>query len=477
MMNAHKATVSAAAVILSTGLLVGCLGRSSSWPLERSETAAQLKALVAEKQAQAEAAARAEGNELLPEFGHFFAAAAQGDWQSVSNRFEEFRKRAPHFEGKAPRDSRLTGTQWFAVLETWGAFTAFLGGDDKYPLACGTSIIASIPPGSVYFGGTDPGRFVITALQKSQVRADPFFTLSQNALVDWSYLEYLRGMYGDKIYIPKSEDSQKCFQDYLTDAQRRLLHDQQSPNEPRQLKPGEGVTPVTQDGQMRVQVSGQVAVMSLNALLVKVIFDKNPDREIFIEEGFPLDWMYPHLEPHGLIMKINRQPPSQLPDEAVSRDHDYWAQAVKPLIGDWLTEEATIQQIAEFAQSVWLRRDFNDFKGDPGFIRDDYSHTWVSKMRSAIGGIYAWRLSQATSAAEKERMAREADFAFRQALAMCPYSSEVVFRYGQFLISRGRILDAILVAETAEQMPLLRESSRVQFHNLAEQLKQYQNTH
>ena len=74
----------------------------------------------------------------------------------------------------------------------------------------------------------------------------------------------------------------------------------------------------------RVQVSGQVAVMEINGLLVKIIFDKNPNREFYIEESFPLDWMYPYLEPHGLIFKINRQPLPELSDEIVQRDHDYW---------------------------------------------------------------------------------------------------------------------------------------------------------
>ena len=102
-----------------------------------------------------------------------------------------------------------------------GAFEDFAGGEDKYCIAFGRDIIDSIPPGSIYFGGTDPGRFLVTALCKSQVNADPFFTLTQNALADGTYLDYLRGMYGDKIYIPTDEDSQKCFQDYMADAQRR----------------------------------------------------------------------------------------------------------------------------------------------------------------------------------------------------------------------------------------------------------------
>ena len=93
-----------------------------------------------------------------------------------------------------------------------------------------------------------------------------------------------------------------------------------------QLKPGEDVK---MDADGKIQVSGQVAVMEINGLLAKIIFDKNPDREFYIEESFPLDWMYPYLEPHGLILKINRQPLAELSDEIVERDHDYWAKLVR----------------------------------------------------------------------------------------------------------------------------------------------------
>ena len=78
--------------------------------------------------------------------------------------------------------------------------------------------------------------------------------------------------------------------------------------------------------------------MEINGLLVKTIFDKNPDREFYIEESFPLDWMYPNLEPHGLIIKINRQPLPELSDEIVQRDHDYWTKYIQPMIGDWLSD-------------------------------------------------------------------------------------------------------------------------------------------
>ena len=126
------------------------------------------------------------------------------------------------------------------------------------------------------------------------------------------------GVYPDReILIATPEDSQRCFSEYLGDAQRRLDHDKKFPNEPRQIRPGEDVRVIDN----RVQVSGQVAVMAINALLTKVMFDKNPDREFYVEESFPLEWMYPHLTPYGVIMKINRHPLPELSPEIVDRDH------------------------------------------------------------------------------------------------------------------------------------------------------------
>jgi hypothetical protein len=427
--------------------------------LKNPEVAAQLKSFVAEKEAQANAAT----NKMPSEFQAFFAVAAKGDWLAVSNAFVEFRKHAGQYEHSGKTDERLRGTAWQAVLETWGALDAFGEGDEKYSAMFGNYIIESIPAGSIYFGGTDPGRFIVTALQKSHVKADPFFTLTQNALADSSHLDYLRGMYGDKIHVPTTNDSQKCFQDYMEDAQKRLQN--------HQLRPGEDVR-TGPDG--KIQVSGQVAVMQINGLMVKLILDKNPDREFYIEESFPFDWMYPHLEPHGLIFKINRQPLSKLSDEIVEQDHDYWTKLVQPMIGDWLHDDTSVGEIAAFAKKTFGKQDFSGFTGDPRFIQNAYAHRMFSKLRSSHGGLYAWRLKQAAGAEEKERMAREADFAFRQAWALCPYSPEAVFRYVNLLIEQKRIADALIVAETAAQMPSMQGKDGEQLRNLVGQLQKFQ---
>jgi thioredoxin-like negative regulator of GroEL len=52
----------------------------------------------------------------------------------------------------------------------------------------------------------------------------------------------------------------------------------------------------------------------------------------------------------------------------------------------------------------------------------------------------------------RELVKREADFAFKQAFAFCPYSPEAVFRYVQLLVNMGRVDDALLVAQTAQKL-------------------------
>lgn len=50
--------------------------------------------------------------------------------------------------------------------------------------------------------------------------------------------------------------------------------------------------------------------------------------------------------------------------------------------------------------------------------------------------------------AEQERVIKEADFAYKQAFAFCPYSPEAVFRYTSLLTSLSRLEDALVLVET-----------------------------
>ncbi|PYJ08530.1 MAG: hypothetical protein DME25_01310 [Verrucomicrobia bacterium] len=271
----------------------------------------------------------------------------------------------------------------------------------------------------------------------------------------------LGGVYPDReMYIASPQDSQDCFQSYLADATKRRQHDDQFPNEQRQLKPQEDV----RIDQGRVQVSGQVAVMAINGLLTKVMFDHNPKNEFFVEESFPLDWMYPHETPFGIIMKVNREPLPDLSEDILQRDHEFWKQFSKRLTGDIVDYDTPVKTIADWVEKTYLRRDFSGFTGDRKFVRDDQAQKAFSKLRSSIGGVYAWRLTQAPpqyrpkNPAAFQRLLKETDFTFRQAFAFCPYSPEAVFRYVNLLLTAiwpnesgqmtQRFDDALTVAET-----------------------------
>jgi thioredoxin-like negative regulator of GroEL len=283
----------------------------------------------------------------------------------------------------------------------------------------------------------------------------------------------LGGVYPDReIYTGTPEDSRRCFEEYMADAQRRM--------QVNQLKMGEDVKIVRDpDGKDRVQVSGQVAVMNINGLLTKVIFDHNPKNEFFVEESFPLDWMYPYLTPFGVIMKINRQPLPSLTEDHFNRDHQFWKQFSKRLTGDIIDYDTPVKQIVDWIEKTYLRHDFNGFTGDRRFLHDDDAQKSFSKLRSSIGGIYAWRLEPDTricppeyrpkSDAETQRIYKEADFAFRQAFAFCPYSPEAVFHYAKLLLQYRRFDDALLVAQTCLKL----DPYNGQVRGLVENVKAY----
>jgi tetratricopeptide (TPR) repeat protein len=276
----------------------------------------------------------------------------------------------------------------------------------------------------------------------------------------------LGGVYPDtEIAIATPEDSQACFTTYLTDAQKRLAHDNDPrlKHEQRQIRPGEDVKVVDN----KVQVSGQVAVMAINGLLTKVMFDKNPDHEFYVEESFPLDWMYPHLTPFGIIMKINREPVPEITQEIADRDHQFWKDYSTRLIGNWIDYDTPISNICAFAEKTYYRRDYSGFQGDPKFVRDNDGQKAFSKLRSSIAGVYAYRISNSKTPEEQQRMIKEAEFSFKQAFAFCPYSPEALFRYVQILIQLNRIDDALLMAQTS----LLLDPNNGQIDNLISELK------
>jgi tetratricopeptide (TPR) repeat protein len=268
----------------------------------------------------------------------------------------------------------------------------------------------------------------------------------------------------NEIYIPSPEDSQKCFEDYTQDVGRRA--------QLNQLAPGEDVH--VDNG--RVQVSGQVAVMKINGLLCKVIFDNCPTNEFYVEESFPLDWMYPYETPFGVIMKINRQPLPELTPDVFELDHKFWNDFTPRLCGNWITYDTSVKEIADFVERTYIQNNYKGYTGARAFVRDDDAQKAFSKLRSSQAGMYAWRLSpqcpaeyRQKTAASQAALIRETDYAFKQAFTFCPYSPEAVYRYINFLLPLGRFDDALIIAETCKKLDPYND----QITGLIENLKSY----
>jgi tetratricopeptide (TPR) repeat protein len=319
---------------------------------------------------------------------------------------------------------------------------------------------------AVLYGGTDPGRFVPTYMIFCESRVEPkdryrdvhfdpeggpsfdrrdVYIITQNALADSTYMSYIRDHYDysrpdpdnpktlerrlpwqralfrwgwhhlyrdsmypkEPIWIPSEQDTQRAFQEYITNVQARQARGEQ-------LSADEQVT--VEGGA--VQVRGVQGVMNINGILTKWIFDHARDKHAFyVEESYVIPWMYPYLTPFGIIMKINHDSlpsPEQDPQlwaDIVKRDKPYW---------DKLTDD------------LKARRQFH---GDP-----DAQKTF-SKLRSAIGGVYAYR-----------HMAAEAIYAFKQALELCPESPEGNFRLAQLYMELGRAEDALTTLQTLQKL-------------------------
>ncbi len=245
----------------------------------------------------------------------------------------------------------------------------------------------AMEPFSIFFGGTDPGRFVPTYMIYAANYRPDIYLITQNALADDTYMSVQRDLYGDEIWIPAKEDCSEAFNIYVDEVQR-------------------GIRPANGDLRIengRVQVTGALGVMEINGILTKMMFDHDRLRHAFyVEESYVIAWMYSYLSPHGLIMKINKDM-TPYDSKTAARDRDFW---------DW-----------------YVRR----LLKDPMYRRDFAGQKSFSKLRAAISGLYI-RQGRLADAAQ----------AYREAVLLYPPSPEAVFRYIQEILMPQRRWDVVM---------------------------------
>ncbi|MBI2442109.1 MAG: DUF2723 domain-containing protein [Lentisphaerae bacterium] len=245
---------------------------------------------------------------------------------------------------------------------------------------------------AVFYGGTDPGRFVPTYMIYCPLVRPDVMLITQNALADNTYMNVMRDLYGDQIWMPTPQDANMAFQQYVDDVRAGRIPSNAA---------------VTFDKSGKVSVQGVQGVMEINGIISRSIFEANKWRhDFYVEESYVINWMYPYLIPHGLILKINKEPLSELTPEMVKNDQDFWA---------WYYE-----------------RLMNDRK----FQRDVVARKTFSKLRCAIAGVYVFR-----------RLMNDAEIAFRQAVNMYPASPEANFRMADMYLQMGRFAEAVQLLE------------------------------
>jgi len=258
-------------------------------------------------------------NIQIPELvERYFDALESGDWAQIKAAFDAINggeANAGFGSGRLPAVRDL----WAPIIDAYGVAEQVHLWPAQKLLDYGHAVLDSLRPGMVYIGGTDEGRWVPTLLNETS-DGERRIVITQNALADGTYLEYVRFLYSDQLAAVTPDESKRAFDDYMTDARKRLAHDEEFPDELKQVRPGEQVKMV--DGH--VQVSGVVAVMDINERILRTLMEKNPDLSFALQESFPLKGTYTDAAPLGPIMELRAPDQAAFTPERAAQSVDYW---------------------------------------------------------------------------------------------------------------------------------------------------------
>ena len=319
-------------------------------------------------------------------------------------------------------------TPFITATENWGENNLRY---KNFGYIYGEEIMKICKPNTIYYGGTDPGRFVPMYMINVDRMREDCWLITQNGLADDSYMTVLRDRYCeprqvwgwarallkllqaeredhkkgvDTIYIPSDYDFQYSFELYYKDVEKRI-------------KRGEYVgEEVSLDGG-KISIRGIEGVMRLNSILTKMIYDKNIKKHpFFLEESYTIEWMYPYLKPAGIIMELCDHKVDITPD-IVAKDTAYWDNIMKVFDQGGTLYFEDINNGRKGKVDVVAKEFFEDLTARKSF----------AKCRTAIGGLY-----------EYHKMYNEAEKAYRDAIWLNDMSAEAYMRLSNMLARNGR---------------------------------------
>jgi hypothetical protein len=268
--------------------------------------------------------ARRTRKPVPPEVERFFDALEQGHWEEADAIFDGLHNRHENPNGAPDEDLYAI---WRPIQETQGIQWEARHWPAEQLLKYGEKVLGSLKPGTVFIGGTDPGAFINTFLNETS-EGEHHMMFTQNALADSSYIKYLNTLYGDRLKFPEKTDQDAAFKQYIDDISSRAAHDHDFPDESKQVRPGENFALV--DG--KPQVSGQMAVMSINELLLNRLLELNPDKSFALEESFSLKSTYKDAAPLGPIMELRAGVENKLTRESAAEAVQAWRSNAQELL-------------------------------------------------------------------------------------------------------------------------------------------------
>jgi len=330
----------------------------------------------------------------------------------------------------------------------------------------GIEMLKYCDPGAIFYGGTDPGRFVpLYMINCDKFRSDVWL-ITQNGLADATYMNVLRDRYckpkhiwgwaktllkaldaeredhkgENTIYIPSTTDFERAFKIYIDRVKERRAR-------------GENIEEEVNIVNGKISVGGVAGVMRLNGILTEMIWKENKAKHSFyVEESYVIPWMYPYLEPAGMIMKLCGEKTSITP-EKVKKDFEYWNNITNMFDNGGMIEfEDLSPEIVEANPDIvklFCNEKADGRKGKilikPGEFQDDVTaQKSFSKCRSAIAGVYEYR-----------KLWDAAANAYQQAIWLYPKSAEAYMRLANMYMKIGKFDEAYnLAVEYKSKDPL-----------------------
>ena len=318
---------------------------------------------------------------------------------------------------------------FLSLLPFWSNFDGCNQANHWFGYYFGADIMRPMAKNAVYYGGSDPGRFVPTYMafvesqQPDRWKHEPGFdrrdvaVITQNALCDTYYASYIRNQY-DNRFRP-SPESYSAFDKWLG-RDKAYPKTQTICVSEDELKACWAEYRQWPDVQARIKAYGEGAIIragttdvfDVNGIVAKAIFEKNKKNHTFyLEQSVPIAWMYPYMVPFGLIFELKPDPlpGGVIPPDVIEKDRQFW--------------DAYQQRLLT----------------DPNFAHDDDAKLTFSKLAMWHADLYDYH-----------HLDKEEEHWLRISLSLCPQLPDAVRNMVKLLAREQRFDEAADVAQKAQ---------------------------